>query len=1366
MPGFSDPVVARDIPRFEPDRAVDGETRALTREALRQRAKGADETFVAPDGRVDANVIRHPLHDAARGLSTARLNARWWQGLSDEQRSAVIAAHPDQVGNAEGLPPRVRDEANRRVFKDTRAREAADHLRLVKPIRRLDAVDNALRRAANRSVRMGTAPPLVLAFDPTAFYRDGRIVVAVGGDPYRASSVSWIVPGMTTTMASLDALLNDAANLVESARAEGAADAVSIVWIGYDAPSGWRSARVTARAAAQHGGEILHVDITAFNAGRAAANNNIRFTNNHVFAHSYGSTTTAYAGQGGRLAGQVQTVTLLGSPGAGPMRRADDFGIGPNVFVAGSSRDPVTALGRSPDTTAWVGQGIDPTLRAFGARRLASEFPISMDTVSSAGTHVSYFDYVDAMGPRSQSLTNFGRIAAGRQDQLELHDNRVERPTFLGTRRTVDPVSGPWLTRRWRDPVWASPTGWGGTRAVAEADDSVVQQPERHTHPPSGLAHTAEPSDTPELVFPERITQLSDSEIEIVHARAAAIADQVARRHWSVPGASRLVVHVEAGGNGRRWPLDGWPLNSRARSVGKIRARVTRNALEAEVHRLLDQRGVPRSTVTFRGASRGRGLPDSSGTAHDFESDEVARRVVVIRTEEEAPVSDGQHRIDFAERRKVLKDAKDDLEPFITHVVDEAARRNAAGEAGLIVRVEGGGNSGVPLIGAGMVGKKRARVTRRFVEQEVTSRLRQRGIDPRFVAFSEPASRGRALPDSAPPTGNRPLDKAARRTVVLRLDTATPPSTPHQLDQRASQGSVGDRDHPADPVSSGVEHDKRTTTLEISPSRPTRPTASHRPSGTQPPTITPQSLPSYSQTTPRLKDLVVRIPVTPEEMTTPPYQHLTDYQRTADGELSDGAITHYVAERTALFQRRTAELEHATVTVDGVDDATLRHLLMDDPRYLAEYPELLTYLHRADPTTRSDGGHNIPVRQTVLHAGVRVNFRFAEGDPLAEPRQAQVLRALTTLREGGHELPETLEVHLPRYHRTLVVRAAAAADGRAALDISSSAPNRDGSAGQFVAYFGAPDSMVVSAEAVATHSPDFPGRSADTVPDLLEDVVLGRLLHELMHWLHFQHRPTWFAELENTIFRYVHHVAAGEVSPYSQTYTREFVAEYGVGRLLGRRFDPHTTERLERLYCGLAGPLPDHHTRLTPPPLTHGQLRHLVDAVRRRPGLSEITADEVAAAEATLPTFDRRRRLETRAELIAANLGRPATAGTAPRSGLGPSAQRHPQHIRAAIARSSADGTNTQGPFAVWDAFAADNPEQAREIFDEVSGWLAEDGHVVTEDDVKRSYAELTSHQRGYSAGYVKFALYAKLGGGRPGRVPPHAEDQGDLEPT
>ncbi|MDT0551126.1 alpha/beta hydrolase, partial [Streptomyces lonegramiae] len=93
------------------------------------------------------------------------------------------------------------------------------------------------------------------------------------------------------------------------------------------------------------------------------------FTDNHIFAHGYGSTAVSYAGRDGRLANDIRTVTLTDSPGAGPVRRAAEFGIGAdNVYVASTSRDvPAALAGRTP--IAELSLGVDPWAEAFGANR-------------------------------------------------------------------------------------------------------------------------------------------------------------------------------------------------------------------------------------------------------------------------------------------------------------------------------------------------------------------------------------------------------------------------------------------------------------------------------------------------------------------------------------------------------------------------------------------------------------------------------------------------------------------------------------------------------------------------------------------------------------------------------------------------------------------------------------------------------------------------------------------------------------------------------------------------------------------------------------------------------------------------------------
>src|SRR5699024_6958511 len=43
-------------------------------------------------------------------------NRSWWDGLSAEEQEAVMAEHPEWVGNTDGIPAAIRDRANRALI--------------------------------------------------------------------------------------------------------------------------------------------------------------------------------------------------------------------------------------------------------------------------------------------------------------------------------------------------------------------------------------------------------------------------------------------------------------------------------------------------------------------------------------------------------------------------------------------------------------------------------------------------------------------------------------------------------------------------------------------------------------------------------------------------------------------------------------------------------------------------------------------------------------------------------------------------------------------------------------------------------------------------------------------------------------------------------------------------------------------------------------------------------------------------------------------------------------------------------------------------------------------------------------------------
>ncbi|OMB88306.1 hypothetical protein A5746_21235 [Mycolicibacterium conceptionense] len=486
-------------PRWHPSE-VTRATNPVVAEALRLR-----------NPRVSIDGLTTPLGDEPRAAARARANAEWWSGLSPDHQQALLNEHPFQIGNAEGIPADVRNDANRRVLQNYLDRAAAVQALIeagTKPdntqldfLLRVKKLESTLHRADEAARQAGVGEPLILAFDPPAFGGDGRVLVSFGLDPYVADSVSWYVPGLGAQVDKLDYIMHCALNILQSTQsANPSISAASIAWLGYDAPNGSATLKVGSTGLAEAGGDILHADISAFNAARdAMADNGSHFKGNHVFGHSYGSTTTSFAGRGGRLADHIESVTLIGSPGAGPLSHARDFGISADrVFVASSSRDFVTGLGgRTSDSHGRLGRGLgtDPAMDTFGAQRIRAEFPASMDRKDTTSTHNAYFDFQETDGPGtrqwlvtpsravpSESLANLGRIASGNLDGLQFEEHRTvaERPGRLfGTRsETVEPAatrSGS-QRRHWWNPRWrAADIDVDPQQVVAEPDWSASE---------------------------------------------------------------------------------------------------------------------------------------------------------------------------------------------------------------------------------------------------------------------------------------------------------------------------------------------------------------------------------------------------------------------------------------------------------------------------------------------------------------------------------------------------------------------------------------------------------------------------------------------------------------------------------------------------------------------------------------------------------------------------------------------------------------------------------------------------------------------------------------------------------------------------
>ncbi|MET7360890.1 alpha/beta hydrolase [Streptomyces sp. NPDC005562] len=374
---------------------------------------------------------------------SAKDNAHWWKGLTQEQRADYLALHPAAVGAMDGVPSDARDEANRTVFAETRAqyrmeldsippmpserivRDAAGRpvapnqdwiewnekygVRYKHLTDRLEGMD-AVKSRLNSTGKDGLPQAYLLGFDPEG-RGDGKVVIA-NGNPDRAHHTAVYVPG---TGASLDGISGDLARSddlwKESARQAPGQHVSTIMWFDYDAP---RSAVPTEKGDiipeatndkyAREGGPVLR----EFLEGTRAAHHSVSGPDNPghttVIGHSYGSTLIGDAAKAGSerygpLA--ADDVLVAGSPGM-QAARAADLGIkdGHMWAMAAATRDDQVPLGGK-----FVGLGGDkvvPTDPEFGAN--------IMETDSTS--HSGYWD-VDKAGNASTSLRNQARVIVG-----------------------------------------------------------------------------------------------------------------------------------------------------------------------------------------------------------------------------------------------------------------------------------------------------------------------------------------------------------------------------------------------------------------------------------------------------------------------------------------------------------------------------------------------------------------------------------------------------------------------------------------------------------------------------------------------------------------------------------------------------------------------------------------------------------------------------------------------------------------------------------------------------------------------------------------------------------------------------------------
>jgi Alpha/beta hydrolase len=356
---------------------------------------------------------------------------KWWNSLTPEQKSQLIAQHPPELGNLKGIPVDVTNEVNRAVMNDdiSRVQDIANSHELsadqvlgdpnyfgLSP-NAVMRYNNAIRsqdglvQSAKAVDAWGNHPDVFLMrYEPDAFNGDGGAAIAMG-NPDKAANTTFVVKGLGSGVKEGTLSNPDGVHLFNEANAADWNKHTAVVmWVGYDAPDSAADPGLYEPNMARTGGQALAADVNSMAVTHQGAP-----THMTVVGHSYGSTTVADAAAGFGM--HADDIVLVGSPGTDMATSVDSFHLNPggHLYVGDASGDPVSWLGHGTIQTpvGGVGLGPDPAMDGYGSVRFKAEVP---------GFHENpFYDHSHYFDPGSESLFSLGDIASGHGDALE-HD--------------------------------------------------------------------------------------------------------------------------------------------------------------------------------------------------------------------------------------------------------------------------------------------------------------------------------------------------------------------------------------------------------------------------------------------------------------------------------------------------------------------------------------------------------------------------------------------------------------------------------------------------------------------------------------------------------------------------------------------------------------------------------------------------------------------------------------------------------------------------------------------------------------------------------------------------------------------------------
>lgn len=370
--------------------------------------------------------------------------ATLWPQLPEDLVQRLLHASPQFVGNLNGVPFRVRDEAN--VLALTRDHEALtdrlaeldrlitttpagasitpetpDQIRLIEErnalrerLADLDELWTLFQEGDGRTVK---PPRRLIAYEPQA---EGPPLVSIAlGDLDNAHNISTFIPGMNSSAAHPGGYLQGVKNIIGLDH-----DQAAVLFLGYRSPD---LISVSGEGLAREGAPRFNRLLAGIAAVREGEDTRL-----NVIGHSYGTTMLAYALSRNRV--PISSVTFLGSAGIPPQFRGNSLRVPPSrIFVTEAHGDVLADTGRTL-SMRWNPEHPDFGVTIFGSDGTTLPdgtvlLPVTDHHAEVRGDGKYSGAYLDR---DTEVIRNIKKIIAGRFDDLTPGDDSDATGIRLG----------------------------------------------------------------------------------------------------------------------------------------------------------------------------------------------------------------------------------------------------------------------------------------------------------------------------------------------------------------------------------------------------------------------------------------------------------------------------------------------------------------------------------------------------------------------------------------------------------------------------------------------------------------------------------------------------------------------------------------------------------------------------------------------------------------------------------------------------------------------------------------------------------------------------------------------------------------------